>query len=139
MATDVSPAAVERAKSGLYAQHEIDRGVTPPLLNKYFRQDGNNWQINDEMRRMVRFAVHNLLRPPPAPGPYDLIFCRNVTIYFKKDVRRQVFERLASRLTPEGHLFVGCSESLHDLGERFRPQRIGTASVYKPNAKTARV
>ena len=133
LATDVSAAALARAKSGLYPQHEMDRGVTPELRNKYFQRAGENWEVRNELRRMIRFEVHNLHKLPPTPGPFDIIFCRNVAIYFKKDARRQVFEKLANRLTSDGCLIVGCSESLHDLGPNFRPQRLGPATVYRPN------
>lgn len=134
LASDVSPGALDRAKKGQYATHEMDRGVTEPLRHKYFtKQQGDNWEIKPEIRRMIRFEVHNLHKLPPTPGPFDIIFCRNVAIYFKKDARAAVFERLASKLTADGYLIVGCSESLHDLGPRFKPMRLGQATCYRPN------
>lgn len=133
LASDVSPAALERAKKGLYATHEMDRGVSEALRQKFFSKQNDMWEIKPEIRRMIRFESHNLHKLPPAAGPFEIIFCRNVAIYFKKDARAAVFERLAAKLTTDGYLFVGCSESLHDLGSRFKPSRIGQATCYRPN------
>lgn len=137
LATDVSPGALARAKQGQYATHEMDRGVTDVLRQKYFSKHGDMWEIKPEIRRMIRFDVHNLHKLPPTTGPFDIIFCRNVAIYFKKDARATVFDRLASKLTADGYLFVGCSESLHDLGPRFKPTRLGQATCYRPNQLVA--
>ena len=133
LATDVSPAAVERAKKGEYAGHEMDRGVRDDLRHRFFTRQADNWQIKSEIRRMIRFETHNLHKLPPSIGPFDVIFCRNVAIYFKKDARAAVFDRLATKLAPDGYLLVGCSESLHDLGARFKPHRLGQATCYRPN------
>lgn len=133
IATDVSPAVIERARAGRYAAHEMDRGVPPHQRTRFFNTCGADWEVRPEIRRMIQFSVHNLHKLPPASSPFDVIFCRNVAIYFKKDARAALFERLAGKLTEQGYLFVGCSESLHDLGPRFRPQRIGAATCYRPN------
>lgn len=139
LATDVSPGALLRAKKGQYATHEMDRGVSEDLRRKYFSRCGEDWEIRSEIRRMIRFEAHNLHKLPPTLGPFDIIFCRNVAIYFKKDARAAVFEKLASKLTTDGYLFVGCSESLHDLGARFKPLRLGHATCYRPNLTAASV
>ena len=115
----------------------MDRGVSDVLRQKYFSKHGDMWEIRPEVRRMIRFDVHNLHKLPPTAGPFDIIFCRNVAIYFKKDARATVFDRLASKLTADGYLFVGCSESLHDLGPRFKPSRLGQATCYRPNQLVA--
>lgn len=133
LATDVSPSALQRAKQGIYAEHEMSRGVNDAMRSKYFTKRGDNWEVNSELKRAIRFDVHNLHKLSPAAGPFDVVFCRNVAIYFKKDARAAVFDRLASKLTTDGYLIVGCSESLHDLGARYKPQRLGQATCYRPN------
>jgi len=133
LASDVSPAALARAKKGQYAVHEMDRGVPDALRQRFFTKREEMWEIRPELRRMIRFEPHNLHKLPPSPGPFDVIFCRNVAIYFKRDARAAVFERLSTKLTTDGYLFVGCSESLHDLGAKFKPVRLGQATCYRPN------
>jgi chemotaxis protein methyltransferase CheR len=133
MATDVSPAALAKAREGRYPAHEMDRGVAQPQRERFFTRSGETWEVRPELKRMIQFGVHNLHKLPPATGPFEIIYCRNVAIYFKKDARAAVFDRLASRLAPGGYLFVGCSESLHDLGPRFKAHRIGQATCYRPN------
>lgn len=137
LATDISQDALQRARSGIYASHEIDRGLSHQVRDRFFTRHGDKWAIQPEIRRMVRFEVQNLHRPPVNPGPFDVIFCRNVAIYFKADLRKALFERLTSVLTPDGYLFVGCSESLHDLGTRFKPIRLKQATCYRPNLAVA--
>lgn len=138
LATDISDAAVRQASLGTYAQHEIQRGMNPATLAKYFQPHQGGWKIKDELRAMVAFQKRNLLEPFSTLGTFDVIFCRNVAIYFDAPRRRDLFLRLADRLTPDGCLFVGASESLLDLGPRFAPQSHCRATYYQPNkANTA--
>ena len=121
LATDISDAAIAQASRGWYAAHEIDRGMRPSLLPKYFKSHPGGWQVKDEIRGMVSFQRRNLLQPFTELGTFDVIFCRNVAIYFDAPRRRDLFLRLADRLAPRGAIFVGSSESLLDLGPRFAP------------------
>jgi chemotaxis protein methyltransferase CheR len=132
-ASDISDAAIATASRGWYANHEIQRGMKPQLLAKYFTQQNGGWKINDRIRALVAFHKRNLLQPLVGIGPYDVIFCRNVAIYFEPAARRDLFLRLADQLTPNGYLFVGSSESLMDLGPRFMPRNHCRGTYYQPN------
>jgi chemotaxis protein methyltransferase CheR len=133
LGTDISDAAIQVASLGWYAKHEIQRGMKPQLLTKYFVEQKGGWKIKDQVRAMVSYQKRNLLQPFNGIGPFDIIFCRNVAIYFDPPHRRDLFLRLAERLTPEGYLLVGSSESLLDLGPRFAPKNHCRATYYQPN------
>ena len=133
LATDISDAAIARASRGWYAAHEIDRGMRASLLPKYFKPHQGGWQVSDEVRGMVSFHRRNLLQPFTEVGTFDVIFCRNVAIYFDAPHRRALFPRLADQLAPGGTLFVGSSESLADFGARFAPRHYCHATYYQPN------
>ena len=135
LATDISDAAIALASRGWYAAHEIDRGMRAALLPKYFKPHQGGWQVSDEIRGMVSFQRRNLLQPFAEVGAFDVIFCRNVAIYFDAPRRRDLFLRLAERLAPGGTLFVGSSESLLDLGPRFAPRSHCRATYYQPGGK----
>jgi chemotaxis protein methyltransferase CheR len=137
LATDISDAAVAQASRGRYAAHEIDRGMRASLLPKYFTAHPGGWQVKDEIRAMVSFQRRNLLLPFTELGAFDVIFCRNVAIYFDAPRRRDLFLRLADRLAPAGAILVGSSESLLDLGPRFAPKNHCRATYYQPNLQAA--
>lgn len=132
LATDISDSAIKTASTGRYARHEIQRGMRPDMLRKYFHEEHNGWRVRDELRSLISFQRRNLLEPFTALGPFDVILCRNVAIYFEQAVRRDLFLRLADRLTPEGALFSGSSESLSDLGRNFVPLHHCRAVFYQP-------
>jgi chemotaxis protein methyltransferase CheR len=136
-ATDISDAAIEQASQGMYRAAEIQRGMRMELLQKYFIEQTGAWKTKDELRGMVAFRRINLLEKFPLYGPYDIIFCRNVAIYFKKADRQDLFKRLAKMLSPDGYLFVGSLESLTDLGVQFRPHHHCRAVFYRPNLEPA--
>lgn len=135
--TDISPAAVAHAQQGRYNKLEVSRGLDVAFRDKYFIDQGDHWQVRDSIQRMCNFAVRNLHQPFVGMGPFDIVFCRNVAIYFTPPDRRSLFERMAETLTPEGWLFVGSSESLSDLGPRFAPQEHCRATCYQPNLARA--
>ncbi len=135
LGTDISDAAIRQASAGFYADHEIQRGMTTPLLTKYFTREPRGWKVKDEIRAMVVYRRLNLLEPFVGLGPFDVIFCRNVAIYFSPDARRSLFQRLAKLLTEHGVLFTGSSESLSDLGPEFAPQHHCRAVFYQPNRR----
>jgi chemotaxis protein methyltransferase CheR len=109
-ATDVSEAAVARARRGAYTQFEIQRGLPVRAMLRWFEQVGDEWVVDNRLRRMIRFATHSLITPPP--GQYDVILCRNVLMYFAPTVRRAVFERLQEALAPDGVLMLGAGETV---------------------------
>lgn len=133
LATDISPDAIAKASTGIYAAHEMDRGLDPMQRSKFFTPIGNTWRVRDEIRAMVSFQPRNLLQPFLGIGPFDIVFCRNVAIYFKREVRNELFRRIAHVLTPTGYLFVGSSETLSDVGPNFAPEHHCGSVFYQPN------
>ena len=111
IATDLSEAAIARAKAGLYSQFEVDRGLTPDLLAHYFVQDNEQWRACDPIRRQVKFRTFNLLDHFGWLGEIDIVLCRNVLIYFEPGVRNEIHKKLRDALAPDGYLILGDTES----------------------------
>ena len=109
--TDYSPEVVERAKKGIFNHFEVQRGLPVTHLVKYFSQDEDGWQVNQQIRDSITFREGNLLEPFQHLGPFDLVYCRNVLIYFSQDGKRDVLERLARVMSDDGFLFLGSSET----------------------------
>ncbi len=135
LATDISDAAIKQASAGRYAKHEIERGMKPGLLAKYFAEERGHWRVRDPLRALVAFRRRNLLEPFATLGSFDVIFCRNVAIYFDPQTRRDLFLRLTDRLATDGALFVGSAESLADLGPEFLPLHHCRAVYYQPRKR----
>ena len=123
VATDVSPAAISRARAGRYSQFEIQRGLPVRRMLQWFDQDGEKWIARADLVRLVSFRRHNLVSEAPPFGLFDLILCRNVLLYFAGDVRRTVFDRLADALRPGGTLILGAGETTIGQTDRFRPSQ----------------
>lgn len=121
IATDMSEAIVARARDGLYSDFEARRGLSEDRLKRWFQPEGGQWRVAPELRRMVSFRTHNLLDGPADPGPFDVIFCRNVLIYFDVAQKRTVLERLARALTPDGLLFLGSAETVIGVTDALAP------------------
>lgn len=120
--TDLAQKVVDRAKEGLYSQFEVQRGLPIQLLIKYFAQvPPTSWQIKDVLRSMVNYRLQNLLEDYKSLGKFDLVFCRNVLIYFDEQARGQVVTNIAKTLQPGGHLFLGSTESIIDTQNLFTP------------------
>jgi chemotaxis protein methyltransferase CheR len=117
--TDISDTAIVQASRGLYSQFEIGRGFPQNMLKKYFVPDGLSWRVKDELRAMTFFRKINLMEPFVTMGKFDIIFCRNVAIYFSLPNRKSLFERLAAQLHPHGALIIGSTESLFGVTDRF--------------------
>ncbi len=132
-ATDISDAAIAKASRGVYAKHEIERGVSPERLQRFFHPEGTGWRIRDEIRGMVSFGRKNLMEPLGQTGRYDMVFCRNVAIYFTREVRQDLFRRIAQTMAPDGYLFVGAQEFLADVGPNFTPHQHCRGTFYRPN------
>lgn len=132
LATDVSPAAVARARAGVYADHEVARGLPTALRDKFMVRANDGWQVLPQWRNRISFAQHNLINDLSGGARFDVILCRNVTIYFDAKTRRSVFQKLTQRLAADAYLFVGGSETLLDLGDAYKPQRLGGAICYRP-------
>jgi chemotaxis protein methyltransferase CheR len=121
VATDLSTEVLEKAKSGIYSQFEVQRGLPALMLIKYFAQVGETWQIAPEIRGMVKFLPLNLLNDFGHLGHFDLVLCRNVLIYFDQATKIGVLERIAGVTERDGFLVLGGAETVVGLTERFRP------------------
>jgi len=121
--TDISDAAIAQASYGKYNRFEIERGLDKAYLQKYFTLFGDSWKIKDEIRGMVNFKKINLMQPFTSLGKFDIIFCRNVAIYFTLEDRKKLFNKLADSLADDGYLVIGSTESLTGVCPRFVPKR----------------
>ncbi len=123
LGTDISDNAVKQASYGSYNKFEIERGLPRDRLTKYFTPNGGDWKVRDEIRAMAIFKKLNLMLPFFALGKFDVIFCRNVAIYFGLADRKKLFDRLADMLDTGGSLIIGSTESLTGVSSRFEPLR----------------
>ena len=123
LATDIDSQVVAKAQAGVYPQDRIE-GISPPRQRRWFsRGTGPNSgkvRISRDLQELIAFRQLNLLKDWPMRGPFDIIFCRNVVIYFDKETQRTLFNRYADMLVPNGYLYVGHSESLHRISDRFK-------------------
>jgi chemotaxis protein methyltransferase CheR len=130
LGTDLSPRVLKQAESGRYSQLEVNRGLPVALLLKYFRRVGLEWELKEEVRRMVRFRSFDLRSPMRSLGPFDVVFCRNVLIYFDLPTKKHILEEIHGSLFRGGYLLVGTTEAGLPAGERFRRHAVGGAVVY---------
>ena len=120
LATDLSRDVLTRAREGLYSQVEVNRGLPATLLLKHFRQQGTSWRLHDEVRAMVDFRELNLVRAWPPLPPMDLVFLRNVMIYFDVETKKTILGRMARVLRPDGYLLLGGAETTVNLDHSYR-------------------
>ncbi|MFP4083639.1 MAG: CheR family methyltransferase [Desulfonatronovibrio sp.] len=132
LGTDISDEAIAKASYGKYNKFEIERGLSQDKLVKYFNKTSDgNWRIKDEIRALANFRKINLMQPFSVLGKFDIIFCRNVAIYFKSDDKKSLFERLAGVLQPDGCLIIGSTESLSGVTRSFVPKRYLRSIFYQ--------
>jgi chemotaxis protein methyltransferase CheR len=134
LATDLSAEVLEKAKAGLYSQFEVQRGLPIQLLIKHFTQVGDCWQLSPEIRSMVQFRPFNLLNDFGPLGTFDVVFCRNVLIYFDQDYKVIVLDRMARQIERDGYLMLGAAETVVGLSEQFKPYP-DRRGLYLPNPK----
>lgn len=134
--TDISQQVLEKSKAGLYTQFEVQRGLPIQLLVKYFKQVGDMWQIAPELRAMIQYKPLNLLTDFSHLGKFDIIFCRNVLIYFDQDMKSQIFGRLSKCMEPDGFLALGAAETVVGLTDAFKPHA-DKRGLYRPTALRA--
>jgi len=138
VASDLSNGVLRRAKAGLYSHFEVQRGLPIALLLEYFEQKGEQWQIAPELRAMVHFRQLNLLGNFSHLGMFDIVFCRNVLIYFDQETKARVLARLARIVEPDGYLALGAAETVIGLSDAFRPV-VNERGLYTPaNGKSER-
>lgn len=121
VATDLSEEMLSKARSGIYTQFEVQRGLPITYLVKYFQQDGDKWRLDGGVRSMVEFKPFNLLHPMTGLGEFDVVFCRNVLIYFDHETKGQVLGRISNILQPDGVLYLGGAETVLGVSDRFQP------------------
>ncbi|HIJ63895.1 MAG TPA: protein-glutamate O-methyltransferase [Rhodospirillaceae bacterium] len=119
--TDISVEMLEKAKAGLYSQFEVQRGLPIQFLVKYFKKKDESWQIDSSLRGMVQFREWNLLHELRGLGSFDIVFCRNVLIYFDQPTKSRVLENISRQMPPDGFLFLGGAETVLGISDRFKP------------------
>ncbi len=119
VATDISPSMLERCRSGIYSQLEVNRGLPITYLVKYFEKQGNDWQFKEHIRRSIDFQPMNLIQPWPSLPKMDLVFMRNVLIYFDMDTKREILRRVSGLMQPDAALFLGTAETTLNIDESF--------------------
>ena len=141
VATDLSNEILDKAKEGLYSQFEVQRGLPINLLVKYFTQVGDRWQIDESLRQMIKFQQFNLLKDLSSLGRFDVVFCRNVLIYFDVPTKTQVLDGIANSLPADGFLYLGGAETVLGTTDRFQLMQ-GQRGIYslvpQEGAATAR-
>ena len=131
MGLDISDAAVAQASYAHFSRMELDRGMAPDKLARYFEPVGDRWKVRDELRATATFRCANLLKPIASPAPFDIIFCRNVAIYFTEPDRIRLFRNLGRTLARDGALIIGATESITGLCPEFEPKRYLRAVFYQ--------
>ncbi|HEU4805703.1 MAG TPA: protein-glutamate O-methyltransferase CheR [Nitrobacter sp.] len=132
VATDLSNEVLEKSRAGLYSQFEVQRGLPIQLLIRYFKQVGELWQVNADIRAMVQHRQLNLLQDFSHLGAFDVIFCRNVLIYFDQETKVGIFMRLAKQMEGDGFLTLGAAETVVGLTDVFKPHP-DKRGLYRPN------
>ncbi len=132
LATDLSTEVLEKARAGIYSQFEVQRGLPIQMLVKYFAQIGDTWQIAPDIRAMVQYRPLNLLADFTSLGRFDVIFCRNVLIYFDQETKTGVLNRIGKLLDPDGYLVLGAAETVVGLTDAFKPIP-DKRGLYAPN------
>jgi chemotaxis protein methyltransferase CheR len=138
IATDLSEAILARAREGLYSQIEVNRGLPATELARYFDRQGLCWRIKPEIRRMVDFQQSNLAGAWPNLPLMDVIFMRNVLIYFGIETKKQILNNVRRALKPDGYLFLGASETTLNLSAAFEPITLGKTTCYQLSQTSSR-
>lgn len=133
VATDISPTVLSEARAGVFDSLAISRGLTPERRDRFFlpAKDGKSWEVRPEIKQRVRFRDLNLMNSYGSLGKFDVVYCRNVLIYFSTDLKRDILKRIAGVLKPQGYLFLGGSESIANYSDEFEVVRVGGGVVYR--------
>lgn len=119
--TDISHEVLSRAQSGVYTQFEVQRGLPIRMLTKHFVKEGDNWRLSPRIRAMVNFRRYNLLDDLSPLGRFDIVFCRNVLIYFDPPTKARVLDAVARQLAPDGYLVLGAAETVLGVSDALKP------------------
>ena len=131
-ATDLSREMVERTRAGRFSQLEVNRGLPAPMLVRHFTRAGNEWQVSPSLRRMVTASECNLAAPLPRMGPFDVVYLRNVLIYFDLPTKQAILRRVRALMRPDGWLFLGAAETTLGVDDSWERVVIGRSSAYRP-------
>lgn len=131
LATDISNEMLAKAEAGTYTQLEVNRGLPAPLLVRHFERVGAHWKVSAALRNTVTLKRLNLAAPLPPMGPFDVIFIRNVLIYFDVETKRSVLQQVSNLLRPDGWLFLGSAETTIGIDDRFERVVAGRTSAYR--------
>ena len=131
LATDLSPTVLAKAQTGRFNRLEVRRGLPNHLLEKYFTQEGYAWQINASLREMVEFSQMNLVQPWPLMPPLDIVFLRNVLIYFDVETKQAILSNVRRVLRPNGYLFLGSAETTLNLDDAFERVALKGGACYR--------
>ena len=134
MASDLSREVLERARAGRYSQLELNRGLPAALLVKYFKKCGLDWEISPDIRKMIEFREVNLLEAWPPMPPLDLVFIRNVMIYFSNETKMKILGRIRSMMHPAGYLFLGGAETTMNLDDKLEYVPVEKTGCYRLRA-----
>lgn len=130
IASDLSSEVLNKARAGVYNRVELNRGMRDSMVRRNFHPRGAAWQVTDEVRRLIEFRQLNLIEPWPALPPLDIVFLRNVLIYFDVATKKAILERVRDRLRPDGYLFLGGAETTMNLDDRFKRLTAVQCSCY---------
>lgn len=131
IATDISKEMLDRCREGCYSQLEMNRGLPAPLLIKYFQKIGTEWQIKEDMRKMIQFKELNLAQSWPLLPSLDVVFLRNVLIYFNNETKKAIFAKIRKLLKPDGYLFLGGAETTMGIDDAFKRIAVDKGSCYQ--------
>jgi chemotaxis protein methyltransferase CheR len=131
LATDLSPTVLRVARLGHYSQFEVNRGLPASYLVKYFSKKDDRWHINPKLKQNIQFTPMNLIQPWPILPPFDLVFIRNVMIYFDVETKKLILNRIRNCLLPHGYLFLGGSETTLNLDSKYQPVMFGRTVAYE--------
>jgi len=138
LATDLSTDILAKAKEGVYSQFEVQRGLPINFLVKYFKQEGDRWHVSEEIRNMVKYQPFNLLEDASVHSQFDVIFCRNVLIYFDQPTKKQVLDGMSKMVPSDGFLYLGGAETVLGITDNFQLMK-GQRGLYVPTAGQANV
>ncbi|RZU33719.1 CheR family methyltransferase [Blastococcus saxobsidens] len=131
-ATDLSREMVQRTRAGKFSQLEVNRGLPAPMLVRHFQRTGNEWEVSSNLRRMVNASECNLAAPLPRMGPFDVVYLRNVLIYFDLPTKQSILRRVRDLMRPDGWLFLGAAETTLGVDDSWERVVIGRSSAYRP-------
>jgi chemotaxis protein methyltransferase CheR len=131
-ATDLSRQMVERTRAGRFSQLEVNRGLPASMLVRHFTRAGNEWEISPTLRRMITASECNLAAPLPRMGPFDVVYLRNVLIYFDLPTKQAILGRVRQLMRPDGWLFLGAAETTLGVDENWERVVVGRGSAYRP-------